>query len=114
MSSATQKNVQILLLIHPRRFSIYNTLFRLHEITNSVVNCCYFSQMVVYSGGRMGTWAGGCRKLIKNESGSLEVNTEVLLVAVSSNLFISFFLKLKGMTVKSHNFLLFLLFYNSA
>lgn len=36
MSSAKQKNVQILLLIHSRQFVIYNIFFRVCEITNLV------------------------------------------------------------------------------
>lgn len=36
MSSAEQKNVQIVLLIHSRQFVIYNIFFRVHEITNMV------------------------------------------------------------------------------
>lgn len=36
MSSAKQKNVQILLLIHSKQLVIYNIFFRVCEITNSV------------------------------------------------------------------------------
>lgn len=50
------ENVQILLLIHSRQFTIYNILFRVHGITNSAVNCCYFSCIVAIGGEE---WEGG-------------------------------------------------------